>query len=138
MDIHILGTISAAFAAFVFGWVWYSDALFGKTWRKLAGVSDELHQQMAANKAIMIRTMILYFASLLLLGGCISYLLTMLNISMLGDALALAFCLWVGIAVPASIGSVLWERRPWSFYGINIFYILIAMLLAAGVLVWMM
>jgi hypothetical protein len=40
-EVNYLAVLAAAAAAFVAGGLWYSPALFGKTWQREAGVSDE-------------------------------------------------------------------------------------------------
>lgn len=135
-ELNILGTVLAAIAAFMLGWAWYSNALFGKTWRRLSGVSEEQHLEMSKNKARMWKVMSLYFVSLLILAGFISYFLNTLLVVSIGEAWKLMACVWFGVALPATIGSVLWERRSWTFYAINVFYTLGSMLLISAVLLF--
>jgi hypothetical protein len=40
-DINWLAALAAAVSSFVIGGLWYSPALFGKTWQRAAGVTDE-------------------------------------------------------------------------------------------------
>jgi hypothetical protein len=40
-DINWLAALAAAVASFVIGGLWYAPALFGKTWQREAGVTDE-------------------------------------------------------------------------------------------------
>lgn len=134
MEINILGTIIAAVASFVFGWIWYSEKVFGKKWRELAGISAQMHDEMAQDKQKVRTTMVLYFVSLLILAGFVSYILGAMNISSIGEGWKLMVCVWFGVAVPATIGSVLWERRSWTYYAINVFYILVSMLVSSAIL----
>lgn len=40
-EINYFAVVAAAIAAFVLGGLWYSPALFGKTWQREVGLSDE-------------------------------------------------------------------------------------------------
>jgi len=40
-DINWLAALAAAVSSFVLGGLWYSPALFGKTWQRGAGLTDE-------------------------------------------------------------------------------------------------
>jgi hypothetical protein len=40
-EINWLAALAAAVASFVVGGLWYSPALFGKTWQRESGVTDE-------------------------------------------------------------------------------------------------
>jgi hypothetical protein len=48
-EVNYLAVIAAAVATFVLGGLWYSPALFGKVWRREAGVTEE--QMKNANMA---------------------------------------------------------------------------------------
>lgn len=40
-EVNYLAIVAAAVAAFVLGGLWYSPALFGKSWQREVGLSDE-------------------------------------------------------------------------------------------------
>ncbi len=134
MFINWLPILVAAAVSFVIGWIWYSDSVFGLVWRRLAGVSEEYHMQMAQNKKRMWKLMALYFVSLLLTAWALSFAVILSGSYSIVDALYLGFLVWLGFGIPATIGSVLWEGRPWKFYGINVGYLLLALLVSSIIL----
>lgn len=134
MYINWLAVLVAAVASFLIGWIWYSDRVFGKEWRRLSGVSDALHQQMASDKKMMRKTMSIYFVSLLLMAFVLAQGVGLAGAYGVIGAVRLAFWTWLGFVVFGSIGSVLWERRPWKFYGINAGYALVTLIVSALIL----
>ena len=50
-EVNWIAVIIAAVSAFVLGGLWYSPALFGKTWQRETGLTDE--QLNAANKGLI-------------------------------------------------------------------------------------
>lgn len=128
MYINWLPVLGAAVLMFILGWIWYSNALFGRTWRALSGISEEYHAQMSQDKKRMWKVMSTYFVSLVLMAWALSYAVVFAGAYGVWDAIRLGFCLWVGFGIPATIGSVLWERKPWKYYGINVGYLLVALL----------
>jgi len=119
---------------FILGWIWYSNALFGRKWRALAGISEEYHMQMAQDKKRMWKVMSIYFISLVLMAWALSYAVVFVGAYSIMDAFWLGLCLWVGFGIPATIGSVLWERKSWKYYGINVGYLLVALLAGSIIL----
>ncbi len=128
MYINWLPVLGAAVLMFILGWIWYSNALFGRTWRALSGISEEYHAQMSQDKKRMWKVMSTYFVSLVLMAWALSYAVVFAGAYGVWDAIRLGFCLWVGFGIPATTGSVLWERKPWKYYGINVGYLLVALL----------
>lgn len=84
--------------------------------------------QMAQDKKRMWKVMSIYFISLVLMAWALSYAVVFAGAYGVMDAIRLGFYLWVGFGIPATIGSVLWERKPWKYYGINVGYLLVAFL----------
>jgi hypothetical protein len=49
-----------------------------------------------------------------------------------------AFWNWLGFVAPVTIGSVLWESRPWKFWFITAGYYLVVLLINGAILAaWM-
>jgi len=126
--------IVAAIVSFVLGWIWYSDKVFGKKWRQLFGVSEEMHQQMAADKSRMMKTMSIYVLSLVLMAFVLARIVLYTGAYGVSDGLVAGLWMWLGFSVSASIGSVLWERRPWKYWMLNAGYMLLALLVSGAIL----
>ena len=114
-EFNIWAVITAALASFVLGGLWYSKALFGKTWQREAGLSDE---QLAQGNVALI------FGTSLVLSLVAAFVFAMF----LGPRPPLALGLGAGFAaglcwVGASFGiNYLFERRSLKLFLINAGY----------------
>lgn len=113
-SINFLAVLSAAAGTFLIGGAWYSPMLFGRSWQKLVGLSDE---ELASSLPRV-------FA------GSFGLALVMaLNLAaFLGPEATVAFGVGAGIAaglgwVAAGMGvTYLFERRPFRLFLINAGY----------------
>lgn len=122
----------------ILGYLWYGP-LFGKQWAALMGftpdkMSEAQKKGMAKNYAIMaLGALVMSFvlAHSIVLAG------TYLNVGGISAGLQGGFWSWLGFIVPVSLGTVLWDGKPWKLWFINAGYYLVG-LLAIGVIlgVW--
>jgi hypothetical protein len=131
--INFPAILVASIASFVLGWLWYSDFIFGRRWRALGGISEEYHQEMSGDKKQMTKSMVLYFISLVLMVGVLARVLFYMGAYGIVDGITTALWMWFGFVVPSMLGMVLWEKKTWCYYLINVGYILLA-LLASGII----
>ncbi|MDF7777867.1 DUF1761 domain-containing protein [Sphingomonas sp. AOB5] len=110
-EINWLAVVAAALAAFVLGGLWYSPMLFGKTWQKAAGLSDETLK--AGNPAII------FGGSFVLALIASATFALFLGPMTAGPATAAGLC--AGLCwVAASFGiNGLFERKPLALILIN-------------------
>ena len=142
VPINYLAVIVGAAIMMVFGGLWYGP-IFGKPWIALMGfdpqkVADMQKQGMSA----MWKSY-----SLMALGALImSYILAhavifgnaYLGTSGIYGGLMTGFMSWVGFVVPVSLGTVLWENKPWKLWFINSGYYFVGLLIVGALLsVWM-
>jgi hypothetical protein len=110
--INLMAVIAAAASAFLLGGLWYSPALFAKSWMREAGLSEA--QARSGNPALM-------FGGAFALSLVAAFVFAMF----LGPAPALGFALGAGSSaglcwVAASLGiNYLFERRPLKLFLIN-------------------
>jgi len=127
MDITInyLAVFIAAIAAMVVGYLWYGP-LFGRQWRHLMGVTKE-----GMSQKFMTQTYTIMFISVLVMAGVLAHNLVFgsafLNLSGVTAGIQVGFWNWLGFVVPVSLGTVLWERKPWKLWFINAGYYLVVM-----------
>jgi hypothetical protein len=119
----------AAIAMFAVGALWYT-ALFGKQWAKLSGI---VPQNPMPN---MTSSYIWHFVTVLITSFILSKLISWFCNGSMTDALKLAVLIWLGFIAMANISGVLWEKKPWALYFINIsgslVTILVGTLIIAG------
>ena len=110
-DINWLAVLAAAFSAFLLGGLWYSPAMFMKTWQRGAGLTDE--QLKAGNPAKIYGGA---FVLSLIAAATFAMFLGKLPVA---EATAYGFC--AGLAwVAASFGiNYLFEHRPLSLLMVN-------------------
>jgi hypothetical protein len=104
---NLLAVLLAAVAALVLGGLWYSSFLFGRPWKRLAGIT-------AAKGAVL--AYLLNFLSLLLMSYVLGTILKALGAGTVLTGLRAGFWLWAGFAATITLGSLLWERKPLALY----------------------
>jgi hypothetical protein len=99
MSVHvsILGVVLAAISAMIVGTLWYSPALFGPSWRKLIGISDEeMKQKMGGATFVLLVAALLTAYVLALFTG---YFHAFSGDSWLVAAIDTSLLVWAGFAL---------------------------------------
>lgn len=132
-NVNVWAVIISTVISMIVGMAWYSNALFGKKWRTLMGVSDaeaaEGSKKMAKPMAVnAVASLIMFFilGRLLFLTGTMST----------SGSVALAVLVWLGFIACTMIGMVLWERKSCTLYFIVVGYHLVNLVLAGLVFGW--
>ncbi|MFH0883681.1 MAG: DUF1761 domain-containing protein [bacterium] len=106
----------------VLGFFWYG-LLFGKAYAKMLGNVDE------ATKGVMIRAFVIQFIASVIFAYVLAH-----NLAAWKDAYGMAgaaagaegsFWQWFGMIATYGVISVIYERRPWKFYFINVGFYLV-------------
>lgn len=133
VPINWLAVIAAAIANMAIGFAWYSDSLFGKSWRKLSGMSDG-----KSTRDQMMKMMGLGLGSALLTGFVLNsasvFAGSYLNTTGVSLGLMVGFWNFLGFMFPILLGGYLYERKPLKLIWINGGYWLVS-LLAMGVII---
>lgn len=131
-DINYWAVLIAGAVHFAIGAFWYSPALFGKIWMKGAGKTEADMKGHGAGKYYFIG-----FLSTLVLVWVLAVTLKISGTNTLSTALQGGFWLWLGFVAMTQLGSVLWEKKPFSFYLVNTLYYLVGILVASWILfIW--
>jgi len=117
---NLLAVFLAAAAAMVLGGLWYSPLLFGRSWKRLAGLTQA--------KGVVL-SYLLNFISLLLMSYVLGSILKGLGAGTIAAGLTIAFWLWAGLVATITLGSLLWERKPLALYILNNAYNLLSLML---------
>lgn len=126
-----LAIVTAAVAVVGVGFFWYSPAAFGPLWLKHCGVSE------AAMKKNMPQGMIVGMGASVLQVILLSFLLSMLPVASVADALKVGLILWATFPLPLQLGKVAWEAKSWTAFGINVSYDLANVLVSASILTYL-
>jgi hypothetical protein len=110
-EVNWLAVLAAAVSAFLLGGLWYSPAMFGKSWQRGAGLTDE---QLKGGNAAKI-----YGGAFVLSLVAAATFAMFLGKLPVGVATAYGFC--AGLAwVAASFGiNYLFEHKPLSLWLVN-------------------
>ena len=127
--VNYISILIASVLSFIVGMLWYSPALFGKKWIKLAGVNMSKSKQKSMGSS-----MILGFISTIVLAYVFQYLIEALSYTGAAAGATLGFWLWLGFLSTSLIGSVLWEGKPWELYVLNSAYWLVNLLVIGAAL----
>lgn len=118
VEINLIGVLAAVVAAMVIGTVWYSNAVFGKQWRKLENI-NEARAKADAPKGIVGMVVISLLVAYVL--AHVTYLSDSFyaDVSYQEAALTTAFWVWLGFVLPVAAGNSLFNQRPWKATAIH-------------------
>lgn len=141
MDVAInyWAVLAAGVMAIVLGSLWYGP-LFGRMWMRLIGTAMP-GEITPAMKSSMVRSYAIQTVTTLVMSFVMAHVLffvtEMFDIEGVIGGVTAAIWIWLGFVVPVTIGSVLWENRPWRYWFITAGYYLVT-LSAMGVIfaVW--
>jgi hypothetical protein len=117
---NLVAVLLAAAAAMVLGGLWYSPLLFGRPWKRLAGLGQA--------KGVVL-SYVLNFLSLLLMSYVLGSILKGLGAVTVVAGLKAGFWLWAGLVATITLGSLLWDKKPLALYILNNGYNLASIML---------
>lgn len=121
--INIWELIVASLSTFVVGFLWYGNFLFGKSWQKLAGLSDE---DIAKGNMLVIYgvAFILNFVAALFISIFTEIAMMLGSSALLAGLFAVVLCLGF---VATSLGvNFLFSRKPLKLYLIDAGYLVVS------------
>lgn len=123
----------AALSGFVIGFAWYNSTFgFGKMWMRLSAITPEAVE---GGKKYMIISMVIGFLALLWSSWVLSYVLEAFYVFDWIGAMEIAFWCWAGFIAPVMLGMVLWERKPFKLYVLNVTHWLVVLMVMSVVIV---
>lgn len=139
VEINYLAVLLSTLASVILGFLWFGP-LFGKQWMRLAGIQMPGEITRAMKKSMMRSYALMAITSFIMaavLAHILFYITEFTDVFGVDTAITTALWAWLGFVVPATIGSVLWEDRPWKYWFITAGYWLVALVVAAAILaVW--
>lgn len=120
----------------VVGMLWYGETVLGKKWRSLVGISDadmEAAKKTGGPWKAMGIGMIASLVMVYVLAHIVyTYQATDVLSGMMGG-----FWVWLGFFATTMLNGVLYERKPFALYAINVGYYFVTLLAAGAILaVW--
>lgn len=134
VSVNLAAVLVAALVNMVLGGLWYSPLLFGKTWMKLSNIPME---KMGEMKKQATKSYAIAFVAALVMSYVLAHFATYMKVATIPEGAQLGFWIWLGFVVPVSLGSVLWEGKGYTLFGINVGYYLVSLLIMGSIFaVW--
>ena len=121
--INIWELIVASFSTFVVGFLWYGNFLFGKSWQKLAGLSDE---DIAKGNMVLIYGLafILNFIAAAFISIFAEIAMMLGTSAFLAGLFAVVLC--IGFVATSFGVNFLFTRKPLKLYLIDVGYMVVS------------
>ena len=140
IHINFIAVIAAVVVSFLFGWLWYGP-LFGKTWAKLM----KMRMDHKPDPKVMMRGMGLTLLGTFLMAYVLAHAIEVWRPSVWGVGadgpsylygFFSGFFTWIGYFIPMLLGTVAWEGKSWSLFGLNAAYHLLNLQIIAMILAY--
>lgn len=143
MDIHTnwIAVIVAAVAHFIIGFLWYS-VFFMKPWMKEMGLEKLTPKQRKEGMKEMPKSMAINFVTLLITAWVLNYVIVFAGafykVTGVQAGVQSAVWIWLGFFATTLVNTVIWEKKSWKLYGINVSHHLAGLLAMGAILgAWM-
>jgi Protein of unknown function (DUF1761) len=133
--VNLWAIVVAAVAYMVVGYLWYSETLFGKPWRRLVGMKDGA----MSNNDAMVKSMLMSFVTALVMSYILAHFIVYAEENTLLGGVKIAFWSWAGFVATMGANDFIYAVKPKSLnlYFINAGYVLVSLLVMGGILgVW--
>lgn len=135
VTVNYWAVLVAGLASFVLGGLWYSPMLFGNMWMKLGGMHEK--DMEACKKKGMALSYFLTLVGSLLMAYVLAHVLEFASAATWIDGVVGGLWSWLGFIAPVTLGSVLWEMKPWRLWILNnAFYIVSLAIMGAILAYW--
>lgn len=129
VPINYWAVLLAGVSNMIIGGLWYSPLFFGKQWMHLMGLTKE-HMEHEKKKGMATSYLVSFIGALVMayvLSHVFVYASTYTKTSGVSAGLMVGFWSWLGFVATVGLGSMLWEKRPFSLYLINMAYYLVTL-----------
>lgn len=127
--INYWAVLTSAVAAIVLGALWYGP-FFGKQWMHIIGITMTGEMTNAARRS-MVRSYAIQTVTVLVMAFVMAHVLFFVSeifgVEGVFGGITAAIWIWLGFVAPVTIGSVLWENRPWRYWFITAGYYFITL-----------
>lgn len=129
-EVNYVAVLVAGLASYAVGFLWYSDMLFGKAWRKYTGMKES-----DIEKGGMMKPMLLGFAGTLVMMFVFANVINLMGAVDFSEALTYAFWVWFGFIATAHFSSWVWSGKSFNLFLIESLNTLVGLMVAGAVLV---
>ncbi len=126
---NFVALLVAAIAAFLVGWLWYSNILFGKPWMKELGKKES-----NMDKDKMMPMMGGMFVSTLLMAYVLSMFMEKTGAASLMEGVMVAFWAWLGFVATTMFANNMFGGRSTKLFLIDAGHFLAALVVMGAIL----
>lgn len=135
ISVNYLAVLLAAVGSMVVGFLWYSQALFGKPWMKEMGLStDHLKAEQKKMGKYYGLSFILSVVTAYVLSHVMTLSMSFFGYPLVQTGLTSAFWMWLGFIMPVQAASEIFGGKKWMLFAINTGYQLVALLVMGIIL----
>lgn len=116
MSLSIVPLIAAGLVPLISGYLWYHPRVFGTKWMQLKHITPEMVERNALRST---EHTLVVLASGLVMAYVLSLAIEAISRTMSLGPIAVALAVWVGVVMPVTLGSVLWDHKPLPQYAIE-------------------
>ena len=114
-EVNYLQVFLASLSSMVLGSLWYGP-IFGKPWMKMMGMTKEGAKNVPSSETSKLYG-IQFVGSVVM-----AFVLSQFPVQSV-------FLIWAGFVAPVTLGTVLWEGKPWKLWFLNNGYYLILLMI---------
>jgi hypothetical protein len=133
-SVNWLAVLVAGVINLVVGAVWFSPSLFGKTWMKELGMKES--DRMGGSE--MGKTYGITFVGALVMAFVTALVVRAAGADTVAEGLVVGLWVWLGYAVTIPLNDVLFGKKSWNLYFLNVMYYLVVLAITGALLAtWM-
>lgn len=126
LGVNVFAGVIAALLSMILGAFWYNRKVFGTMWAEIHGFESAcLNPGYFQYFFAFLNTLVIVWV----IGGFFSYF----GIDTLGDALCFAFWGWLGFVATTHLSGVIWAKKPFKAYLIDVGFFLVALEIIAAI-----
>lgn len=119
-SVNYLAIVVSAIVAMALGFVWYSKAVFGKTWMKEVGKTQEDLKKGGSGGVYAVM-----FVAALVFSFVLAKFIAWTGTSTAVEGMKIGLWAWLGFALTGGLGMHMFEGRSMKLYYINMGYYLV-------------
>lgn len=137
VPVNYLAVLACGVVSMVLGFLWYGP-LFGKTWARMMGWENIDPVKREEMKKGMYKSYALTFLGSLVmayvLAHTLEFAMAYMKVDGVAAGLSSGFWMWLGFIAPVTLGSVLWDGKPWKMWFLNNGFNLLQLLVFGAIL----
>ena len=134
VTINYLAVVVSAVIGVAIGFVWYSNALFGKQWRMLVGIHNAAPDAAEKIKKQMPKALSATVVGSLVTAYVLAHFLSYAGAADIVGGLRGAFWIWLGFVAPVLLTMYLYQQKSIRLFFIDSAYQLLVLLVMGAVL----